>query len=73
MEVLDKDVFFTEKLLKPCEVAELLNISRSMSYRLLQSGKIPVVRINRVVRDRPHDLILFIKQQRMICISNRSI
>jgi len=60
-----EDVIIDERLLKPSEVAEFLNISRAMSYRLLQSGKIPVIRINRIVRVRPNDLQKFLDQQRV--------
>jgi len=55
-----------EILLKPSEVAEILSISRALSYRLLQTGKIPAIRFNRVVRVRPRDLENFIEQQRMV-------
>jgi excisionase family DNA binding protein len=48
MKEYEEDVITEERLLKPSEVAEFLNISQAMSYRLLQSGKIPAIRINRV-------------------------
>jgi excisionase family DNA binding protein len=67
MKEYDEDLITEEKLLKPSEVAEFLNISRAMSYRLLQSGKIPAIRINRVVRVKPSDLKIFIEHQRMVC------
>ena len=62
-----EELIIEEKLLKPSEVAEYLNISRAMSYRLLQSGKIPVIRINRTVRVKPSDLHGFIERQRIVC------
>jgi len=65
MNEYKEDVIIDERLLKPSEVAEFLNISRAMSYRLLQSGKIPVIRINRIVRVRPNDLQKFLDQQRV--------
>lgn len=65
MNKYEEDVISEERLLKPSEVAEFLNISRAMSYRLLQSGKIPVIRINRIVRVRPNDLKFFFDQQRV--------
>ena len=67
MKEYDEDLITEERLLKPSEVAEFLNISRAMSYRLLQSGKIPAIRINRMVRVKPSDLQIFIERQRMVC------
>lgn len=43
-------------LLRANEVARVLNISRALAYRLMQTGKIPTVRINRSVRVRREDL-----------------
>ena len=51
-----------KRLLKASDVARILNISRALSYRLLQQGEIPVVRINRAVRVRPADLESFIQK-----------
>ncbi|MCJ7624287.1 MAG: helix-turn-helix domain-containing protein [Anaerolineaceae bacterium] len=65
MEEIHQLDYQKERLLKPNEVAELLNVSRAMSYHLLQSGQIPVVRINRAVRVKPDDLRSFIEQQRI--------
>lgn len=53
-----------ERLLKAVDVAKILNISRAFSYRLLESGKIPCVRINRAVRVKPSDLKRFVEAQR---------
>ncbi len=53
-------------LLKPADVAKLLNISRSLSYRLLNSGKIPAVRINKSLRVDPIDLEHFINKQKTL-------
>ena len=50
----------TEKLLKAVDVAEILNISRSMSYRIIQTGQIRSVSIGSARRVRPVDLIDFI-------------
>jgi len=52
-----------EKLLKAVDVAEILNISRALSYQLLQNGDIPTVRINRAVRVRPIDLEGYIRKR----------
>jgi excisionase family DNA binding protein len=53
--------FNCERLLKPNEVADFLNISRSFAYQLLQTGAIPVVRLGKSVRVRPKDLENFIQ------------
>lgn len=44
------------------EVASMLNISRSMAYRLIQQGTIPSVRINHSVRVRQSDLEEFLQK-----------
>ena len=52
------------RLLKAVEVAKILNISRSLAYRLLQEGQIPVIHINQAVRVHPRDLQQFIEENR---------
>ena len=49
-------------LLKPADVAQRLNISKSLTYRLLQSGTIPTVRFGHSVRVRSSDLETFIER-----------
>ena len=49
------------RLLKSDEVAEILQISRSMAYALMKRGDIPTVRIGTSVRVRPEDLDKYIK------------
>lgn len=56
-------VFDFQKLLKATEVAVILNISRAMSYRLLENGEIPSVRIYKAVRVKPNDLFEYIQRQ----------
>ena len=53
-----------EKLLKANDVAEILNISRALSYRLLKNGDIPTVRIRGTVRVMPTDLEEYIQKCR---------
>ena len=48
-----------KKLLSAKDVANILNISRAMAYRMMQDGQITVVRIGRSVRVRPEDLEVF--------------
>jgi len=45
-----------ENMLKATEVADILNISRAMSYRLIQTGEIRSVSIGVARRVRPTDL-----------------
>ena len=49
------------RLLKVREVAKILNISKSLAYRLTQTGEIPVVKVNSAIRVRLTDLNEFIK------------
>lgn len=50
------------RLLRASDVAKILNISRPLAYRLMQTGKISTVRINRSVRVRLEDLERYIKE-----------
>ncbi len=51
-----------ERLLKPAEVSEMLQISRSQAYHLMQTGEIPSIRVGRAVRVRRSDLEGYIKK-----------
>ena len=51
----------TEKLLKPVDVAEILNISLGFAYRLMQKGKIRTVAMEGAKRVRPEDLQYYIE------------
>ena len=51
-----------QQLLKGSDVAQILNISRSQAYRLMQQGVIPTVRIGRSVRVRRENLAEYITQ-----------
>ena len=50
-----------QQLLKVKDVAAQLNISLSLAYRLIQSGHLTAVRINKAVRIRPVDLEHYIE------------
>jgi excisionase family DNA binding protein len=50
-----------DKLLKATEIARILNISRAMAYRLIQTGEIRSVRIGAARRVRPEDLAAYIE------------
>ncbi len=54
------------RLLKAHEVAQILNISRSLSYRLMQSGAIPAIRIRNSVRVSQVDLDKYISTLKSI-------
>jgi excisionase family DNA binding protein len=47
-------------LLRGSDVANILNISRSLAYQLIQRGEIPSIKIGRAVRVRSKDLEDFI-------------
>jgi excisionase family DNA binding protein len=50
------------RLLKAKEVADILQVSRSMAYRMMQRGEISTVRVGSAVRVRGSDLEEFIKR-----------
>jgi excisionase family DNA binding protein len=50
------------RLLKPKEISEILGVSRSFTYQLMQTGALPVVRLGKSCRVRPKDLEEFIEQ-----------
>lgn len=54
-----------DQLLKAKDISKILNISRSMAYRLLDEGVIPSIRINQAVRVHPKDLAHFIDANRI--------
>ena len=53
-----------ERLLEANDVAEILNISRALSYQLLKNGDIPTVRIRGALRIMPTDLEEYIQKCR---------
>jgi excisionase family DNA binding protein len=63
MEIISEKPIFT-RLLTPNEVASFLGISRSFIYYLIQTGKIPTIRIGRICRICPQDLTVFIENNR---------
>lgn len=58
------------QLLKAKDVSKILNISRSMTYRLLDQGKIPCIHINQAVRVHPNDLKNYINASRSSAIKD---
>ena len=59
---MESSITQLDKLLKASEVAEILNISRSLSYRLIQKGDIPSVQIGKAIRVRKEDLSNYIAE-----------
>ena len=53
-----------DQLLKPGEVAEMLQLSRSKAYQLMQQGEIPTVRMGRTVRVKRSDLEAYIRHSK---------
>lgn len=53
----------TDKLLKASEVAKILQISRSMVYRMISRNEIPTIHIGKTVRVRRVDLDEFINRR----------
>jgi excisionase family DNA binding protein len=52
-----------ERLLKPADVAEILQVSKAYAYVLMNRGEIPLVRIGKIVRVRLEDLERYIKEK----------
>ena len=52
-----------ERLLKPADVAEILQVSKAHAYILLKRGEIPSVRIGKIVRVRLEDLERYINEK----------
>ena len=52
-----------EQLMKPAEIAELLQVSRSLVYKLLKRGEIPTVRFDSAIRVKREDLERYIYKQ----------
>jgi len=59
-------------LLTPRDVSAILRTSRSFTYRLLQIGAIPVVRLGKACRVRPQDLVEFIENNLHRSVDNSS-
>ena len=51
-----------DRLLRPDDVARVLDISRSLAYRLLKNGDIPSIRFGASVRVRAIDLEEFVQR-----------
>ena len=56
MVTISQSTTTAPKLLRANEVAQRLNISRTLAYQLMQRGEIPTVRFGSSVRVRELDL-----------------
>ena len=52
-----------ERLLKPADVAEILQVSKAHAYVLMKRGEIPSVRIGKIVRVRLEDLERYLNEK----------
>ena len=57
------DGFIRLSLLTVVEVAQILNISTSLVYRLIKSGELPAVRLGRALRVKSGDLEQYIARK----------
>ena len=68
------DLATPERLLKPKEAAEILQLSPVQIYRLVRQGELPAVIIGKSVRFRPGQLADFVDEHnRNVKSSNPSI
>ena len=59
---MESPIIQSVRLLKATEVAEILNVSRSMAYMLMERGDLRTVVIGAARRVRPQDLETFIEK-----------
>jgi putative molybdopterin biosynthesis protein len=62
-----------DRLLKPDEVAEILQVSKAFAYVLLKRGEIPALRIGNLVRVRREDLNKYIHGKSKLDIPDASV
>ena len=60
-----------EQLMKPAEIAELLQVSRSLVYKLLKRGEIPTVLFDSAIRVKREDLERYIFKQTSLGIKGK--
>ncbi len=65
MKKMINNVYEITPLLKAMEVANILNISKSLVYRLIQTGEIAHIQINNAVRIHHEDLHKYIETNRI--------
>ena len=62
IEIKCKTRYFNNGVLTTYEVSQILNISRSFTYQLMQRGEIRTVRMGKAHRVRPEDLRAYIEE-----------
>jgi excisionase family DNA binding protein len=60
-----------ERLLKPAEVAEILQVSMSAAYKILRRGEIPTVRFGTMVLVKRADLERYIYEKTKLGIKGK--
>jgi excisionase family DNA binding protein len=50
----------SEQLLRPADIAEILQVSKALAYQILARGEIPCVRFGKTIRVRKEDLDKYI-------------
>ena len=58
---MENQINLNKPLLKATDVAEMLNVSKAMAYKLINSGQIRSVVIGTAIRVRSEDLFSFIE------------
>jgi excisionase family DNA binding protein len=62
--IISKGAIMNSRLLNAKEVAQILNISKALAYRLMAKGDIPSVHFSqKTVRCSPEDLERFLKEK----------
>jgi excisionase family DNA binding protein len=59
---MDQDNCYMSQFLKASEIAEKLNVSKSLVYKLIKQGDIRCVQIGSSLRVRPEDLEVYIRE-----------
>ena len=60
-----------ERLLKPAEVAEILQLSMAATYKLLRRGEIPTVRFSSSVRVKREDVERYIYEKTRLGVKGK--
>jgi excisionase family DNA binding protein len=59
---MEAQIYNQEVLLKATQIAQILNISNSMAYRIIQTGELRSVLIGTARRVLPEDLHTYIQE-----------
>ena len=53
------------------EVSEILNVSDSVTRRLIKEGKLPAIRIGKVIRIKNEDIKNFLKEHKVVAVNGK--